>query len=139
VKIKIDFSAPGQTKWHQYATRFLLGGGISVVAGLIAKRFGPTIGGLFLAFPAIFPASATLIEKHEQEKKLRVGASPGHRGQDAAALDAAGASMGSLGLISFAVVVWRMLPEHSLLFTLAISIAAWLVVSVTVWRISEHV
>ena len=28
---------------------------------------------LFLAFPAIFPASATLIEKHEKEKKEREG------------------------------------------------------------------
>jgi len=27
------------------------------------------IGGLFLAFPAILPASATLIERHEKEKK----------------------------------------------------------------------
>jgi hypothetical protein len=30
--------------------------------GLLAKKFGSTVGGLFLAFPAIFPASATLIE-----------------------------------------------------------------------------
>ncbi len=52
-----------------YAIRFLFGGLITVAAGIIAKRFGPGIGGLFLAFPAIFPASATLIEKHEKEKK----------------------------------------------------------------------
>jgi hypothetical protein len=30
---------------------------------------GPRVGGLFLAFPAIFPASATLVEKHEKQKK----------------------------------------------------------------------
>jgi hypothetical protein len=30
-----------------------LGGGMTVVAGLIASRFGPAIGGLFLAIPAI--------------------------------------------------------------------------------------
>ena len=34
-----------------------------------AEKFGPGIGGLFLAFPAIFPASATLIEKHEEQRK----------------------------------------------------------------------
>ena len=34
-----------------------------------AKRYGPGVAGLFLAFPAIFPAGATLIEKHEKEKK----------------------------------------------------------------------
>jgi len=37
---------------------------MTVIAGLIAFRFGPVVGGLFLAFPAIFPASATLIERH---------------------------------------------------------------------------
>ena len=47
----------------------VLGGVMTVVAGLIAARFGPVIGGLFLAFPAIFPATATLIEKHVLERK----------------------------------------------------------------------
>jgi hypothetical protein len=42
---------------------------MTVVAGLIAARFGPVVGGLFLAFPAIFPATATLIEKHVRERK----------------------------------------------------------------------
>ena len=37
------------------------------------QRWGPGIGGLFLAFPAIFPASATLVEKHEKQKKNRAG------------------------------------------------------------------
>ena len=52
-------SALGQTRWYEYLVRFVLGGAMTVVAGLIAARFGPVIGGLFLAFPAIFPASAT--------------------------------------------------------------------------------
>ena len=46
---------------------------MTVLAGVIAKKFGPVVGGLFLAFPAIFPASATLIEKHERERKERKG------------------------------------------------------------------
>jgi hypothetical protein len=46
---------------------------MTVVAGLIAARFGPVIGGLFLAFPAIFPESATLIEKHVRESKEKAG------------------------------------------------------------------
>src|ERR1700728_4797006 len=50
-------SALGQTRWYEYLVRFLLGGAMTVVAGLIAARFGPVIGGLFLAFPAIFPAA----------------------------------------------------------------------------------
>jgi Protein of unknown function (DUF3147) len=66
-------SALGQTRWYEYLVRFVLGGAMTVVAGLIAARFGPVIGGLFLAFPAIFPASATLIEKHVRERKEKAG------------------------------------------------------------------
>ncbi len=73
MRIKVDPSVIGQTRWYEYAIRFLFGGLITAVAGIIAKKFGPVIGGLFLAFPAIFPASATLIEKHEKEKKEREG------------------------------------------------------------------
>ena len=62
-------SALRQTRWYEYLVRFVLGGVMTAVAGLIAARFGPVIGGLFLAFPAIFPASATLIEKHVRERK----------------------------------------------------------------------
>ncbi|HWO32650.1 MAG TPA: DUF3147 family protein, partial [Candidatus Acidoferrum sp.] len=61
MKVTIDLSTPARTRWHEYAVRFLLGGAITVIAGLLAKRFGPMFGGLFLAFPAIFPASATLV------------------------------------------------------------------------------
>lgn len=63
MQIKVDASVIGQTTWYEYAVRFLFGGFITAVAGIIAKEFGPGIGGLFLAFPAIFLASATLIEK----------------------------------------------------------------------------
>ena len=66
MKIKFNAGAVLQTKGCEYLVRFVIGGGITVMAGLIADRFGPTVGGLFLAFPAIFPASATLIEKHER-------------------------------------------------------------------------
>jgi hypothetical protein len=52
--------------------RFVLGGLATIVAGLIAEHWGPVVGGLFLAFPAIFCATATLIEKHERERKQTV-------------------------------------------------------------------
>ncbi len=32
-------------------------------------RFGPRVGGLFLAFPAILPATLTLLEKKEGKTK----------------------------------------------------------------------
>ena len=64
--IRIDLAGLRRTKWHEYAIRFLFGGLITATAGFIAQRWGAGIGGLFLAFPAIFPASATLIEKHKK-------------------------------------------------------------------------
>jgi hypothetical protein len=49
------------SKWSQYALRFLFGGIVTAIAGLVAQHYGPVIAGLLLAFPAIFPASATLM------------------------------------------------------------------------------
>src|ERR1700733_11938189 len=110
--INIDPSGLKQTKWHEYALRFVAGGIITAVAGIIAKKCGPGIGGLFLAFPAIFPASATLIEKHEKQKKEREGLQGTRRGREAASIDAAGSAMGSIGLLFFALLVWQLLPRH---------------------------
>ena len=94
-------SALRQTRWYEYLVRFVLGGTMTVVAGLIAARFGPVVGGLFLAFPAIFPASATLIEKHVRQRKEKAGLPGARRGKEAAALDAAGAALGSFGASGF--------------------------------------
>jgi hypothetical protein len=71
--VQFKLSALRQTRWHEYLVRFVLGGVITVIAGLIAARFGPVVGGLFLAFPAIFPASATLIEKHVRKRDQWTG------------------------------------------------------------------
>ena len=137
MQIKVDLSTLGQTKWHDYALRFLFGGLITAVAGIIAKKFGPGIGGLFLAFPAIFPASATLIEKHEREKKESVGLDGAARGRSAASLDAAGSSMGSIGLFVFAFVVSQFMLKDSAWIVLGGGTLLWLGASVTVWKIRK--
>src|SRR5467141_3639543 len=126
MQIKVDFSTFGQTKWHDYAVRFLFGGLITAVAGIIAKKFGPGIGGLFLAFPAIFPASATLIEKHEREKKDSLGLKGAARGRIAASIDAAGSSMGSIGLFVFAFAVWQFMLKDSAWIVLGGGTLLWL-------------
>jgi hypothetical protein len=94
--IRIDLAGLRRTKWHDYAIRFLFGGLITAAAGLIAQRWGPGIGGAFLAFPAIFPASSTLVEKHEKQEN-RAGLQGAVRGCEAAALKAAGAALGCIG------------------------------------------
>jgi hypothetical protein len=136
---RADLSAARRTQWSEYGVRFVFGGLITAGTGLIAKVYGPTVGGLFLAFPAIFPASATLIDKHERQKKQRAGVNPGHRGNDAAALEAAGAAMGSIGLLAFAVLVWRFLPATDARVVLVMATFAWFVVSVVMWRVCEKV
>src|SRR5882724_2850681 len=71
--VKFKLSALRQTKWDEIFLRVLFGGLATVMTGMIAKSFGPVVGGLLLAFPAVFPASATLVEKHEKEKKQCAG------------------------------------------------------------------
>src|SRR5271163_870272 len=107
--IRMDFSSLKETKSHEYAVRFLFGGICTVLAGVIAKRYGPGLGGLFLAFPAIFPAGVSLIESHEKENKQKVGANGETRGRLAASIDSTGAALGCIGLIAFAALSWRFL------------------------------
>jgi hypothetical protein len=138
VIIKLDTSTVRETRWYEYVLRFLFGGLITAVAGVIAERFGPVIGGLFLAFPAIFPASATLIEKHQREKKEMKGLSGKQRGRDAAALEASGAAIGSIGLLLFAALVWALLPQHRPSFVLIGATCAWGVASAGIWRLRKR-
>jgi hypothetical protein len=137
MRIQIDFSVLGQTEWRDYALRFVLGGLITATAGTIAKQFGPSIGGLFLAFPAIFPASATLIEKHEKQKKENQGLDGTARGSQAASIDAAGSAMGSIGLLVFAVVVSKFVTSYQPWTVLIAATIAWLTVSVVSWQIRK--
>ncbi|HEY7662732.1 MAG TPA: DUF3147 family protein [Xanthobacteraceae bacterium] len=130
--VKIKLSALRQTSWHEYLIRFALGGLATAVAGAIAAWFGPEAGGLFLAFPAIFCASATLIEKHERKRKEKAGLRGTRRGRDAAALDAAGAALASVGLCAFAAVIW-LLARDSAWLALIVASAAWCTVSVLLW------
>jgi hypothetical protein len=133
VKISFDASALHSIRWHQYVVRFVLGGLVTVIAGLLAKAFGPVFGGLFLAFPAIFPASVTLIAKRERQKKARHGLNGNVRGSRAAALDAAGSVLGAVGLGCFAAVIWKELPAHREPLVFFGAGALWLIVSTSLW------
>jgi len=135
--VNFDFSALKRTRWYEYALRFFFGGAITVATGLIAKHFGPVFGGLFLAFPAIFPASATLVEKHEIEKKRSAGIVDNARGRKAAALEARGAAVGTLGLSGFAFALWRLLPEWNAALGLVTALTVWLALSVLLWRLNR--
>jgi hypothetical protein len=131
--VKASLDSLKEIKPHEVGMRFLFGGVCTVAAYLIAKHFGPAVGGLFLAFPAIFPASASLIEKHEKKDKATVGSDGTERGRVAAGLDAAGTAMGCIGLMGFALVVWRALAMQRGGMVLAEACLAWLVLAVSAW------
>lgn len=139
MRVGIDTSSLKQTRWSEYLLRFIVGGAVTVVAGVISKEFGAGIGGLFLAFPAIFPASATLIASHEEEKKALAGINGTQRGREAAAADAAGASMGAVGLMAFAAVTFWKITTHSGLLVLGAAVFVWLSVSLVIWHAHETV
>ena len=137
MKIKIDTKGLKESRWYEYLVRFIFGGAVTALTGIVAKRYGPEIGGLFLAFPAIFPATATLIEKHEREKKEHAGLDGKQRGRTAVGADAAGAAMASIGLAAFGLVAWRLMPHFSATEALIFATAAWLFTSLLVWTLRE--
>ena len=136
--VKLDLAGLRETRWHEYLIRFLFGGLITAIAGAIGKEWGPVVAGLFLAFPAIFPASATLVEKHERERKQRKGLQGERRGIEAAADDAMGAAIGAIGLIVFAAICWLLIPRYSAVPILAGAMLAWFVVASSIWILRKR-
>ena len=105
-----------------------------MLAALIAKRLGTAIGGLFLAFPAIFPAAATLIASHEEKKKAEAGMSGMVQARKLAGADAAGAAMAGIGLAAFAALTWWAIEDHSTLTTLVMATLVWMLTPFLVWE-----
>jgi hypothetical protein len=130
--VKVSFSSIKDGRWYEYLVRFVLGGAATVLTGLISSLFGASIGGLFLALPAIFCASATLIEKHEQRRKRDAGLEGRRRGQQAAGVDAAGAALGSIGMLAFGLT-FSLLVRRSAPIAFVAALVAWSVVSVVAW------
>ena len=114
----------------------MLGGVLSLGSAWLSHRFGAAVGGLFLAFPAIFPASATLVENTNGKRNSAQALSKLIAVSLAAAIDARGAALGSAGLLAFAFVAWRLLPQHSLALALPLAMLVWLVVLIGAWRLS---
>ena len=117
--VQFDPSRLRRLKWHEYAVRFAFGGLIAGLAGFLAKTYGPAVGGLFLGFPAILPASLTLVKKHD--------------GEEAAGNDALGAIAGSGGMIAFALIVWGLATHLPAWLVLIGAFVAWLALSIVLW------
>jgi hypothetical protein len=132
--VRVSISSLKDSRWYEYVIRFALGGIATVFTGVISNRFGPSVGGLFLALPAIFCASATLIESHERRRKREAGLSGDRRGREAAALDAAGAALGSIGMLAFAVTFF-LVVERQTIAAFAAGLCAWAIVAFLAWRV----
>lgn len=119
--MKVAFEPQGirKAKASEHATRFVFGAVVTVTTGLVAHRWGAEIGGLCLAFPAILPATLTLVKDHD--------------GRTKACDDARGARLGAVGLVAFAVVVALLAKHCHPAFVLAAATTAWAVTSVTLW------
>jgi hypothetical protein len=133
VLINLDISRLKNSKGGEHVVRFLFGGLVTVIVGFIAKEFGPAVAGLFLAFPAIFPATATLIQSREEERKRQAGMHGERRGIDVAGADAMGAALGSCALAVFAMTCWKMLPSRPPAMVLGVATLLWLGTSVAAW------
>lgn len=133
--IKADFSALKHANWHEYAIRFFFGGSMTVIAGLIAKHYGPELGGLFLAFPAIAPATVTLLDQQVKQQREHAGLEGHTRGRKTAALDMFGTVWGSAGLIAFGLVIWKMGASHSAWMVLPLATIVWFAGAFSVWEL----
>jgi hypothetical protein len=120
----VDLSGLRTYGWKEYALRFGFGGAITAITGVIAHFFGPVVGGLFLAFPAILPASVTLVQHHEDH--------------EAAKADAFGAAAGCAGLLAFGALVWLLMPRRAAWLVIVLASIAWLLVAVAAWALARR-
>jgi len=131
---KLREGTPGE-----YLARFLFGGIVTVIATLIAERYGPVTGGLFLAFPGIFPAALSMTEKHARERKAKSDEHGTLFGRAEASVEAAGASAGALGLAAFALTLCIGLRAHRFPSMLILAMVLWLATSLLFWWLREKV
>jgi Protein of unknown function (DUF3147) len=136
--VHISTSSLKESRWYEYAIRFVLGGAAAIFTGVVGKWLGPSVGGLFLSLPAIFCASATLIESHEIHRKREAGQDGRRRGQKVAALEAAGAVLGSIGMLAFAAAFYILVQRSALGAFLAASLA-WLIAAVAAWYARRNI
>jgi Protein of unknown function (DUF3147) len=133
MRIRIGFGGMRRPQPGEYLLRFLFGGSVTVAAGFLASRYGPLVGGLFLAFPAIFPASVTLLAKHENRRRAKRGLDGSSRGRRVAAVDACGAALGSFGLLLFAATLRILLPVAGPVPAFASATVAWFAGAFGLW------
>lgn len=111
-----------QVKLGDLGIRFAFGAAVSVLAGLITLALGSHAGGLLLAFPAILPATLTLLQKEDSTAT--------------AVTDVRGAVPGAVALGGFAVTANATLTSAGPL-GLLLALLAWIVIAVGLYLADE--
>lgn len=106
---------------RELAVRFVFGAAVSVGAGVLGKAVGARFGGMFLAFPAILPASLTLIENKEGTRK--------------ADRNAIGAVLGGMALAVFAGIGEAAFGHISPPLVLAIAALGWAAMALVLYAL----
>jgi Protein of unknown function (DUF3147) len=123
----LDAGPLRDVRWWEIGVRFLAGGCISVAAAVIDHALGHKAGGAMLAFPAILPATLTLVDRKE--------------GRRSAMHFVWGSYFGGYGMIAYALVVAALLPVARG-WSLLAGLAAWTVIGfglLTLWSRNEPV
>jgi hypothetical protein len=120
MKPRFDFAEVRAAPARQYVLRFVFGGLISVATGLIANAWGAVIGGLFLAFPAVLPASLAFVSEED--------------GRRCAAEDASGSRIGAAALVAFALCVSETAGAWPPIAVLATATSIWLAITWIAWN-----
>jgi hypothetical protein len=108
-----------KTPLKDYVVRFVLGAVIAIAAHILSKSIGARFGGVFLAFPAILPASLTLIQEKEGTRR--------------ADRDAIGAVLGGFGLAVFAMIGELAFTRLEPYLVLAFALLGWIVASLALY------
>lgn len=123
--LKFDLGKVKDVAGKDLAIRFAFGAGTSIMAAVVSLLAGPTVAGVFLAFPAILLASLSLVASDEGRSKARD--------------DARGAAAGALGLVAFAVVGAGLFEAGPSAAAFVSAAAAWIVVALGVFLIAWRV
>jgi hypothetical protein len=115
-----DLGKIGSVQPGEYLIRFAFGAGISLVAGIVTLVFGARVGGIFLAFPAILPATLTLVEEKEGIRR--------------ADKNAGGAVLGAVALVGFAILAYLLLTTSAPL-ALVVALLGWSVAALLLYLV----
>lgn len=130
MKIECNLEKLRETKPGEYAMRFAFGGLVTAIASWVGIKYGPVVGGLFLGFPSILPATVTLLQKHEEKEQTPAQK---REAKNQAGDDSLGAAIGSFGLLCFGLVVWFFGEKMPVLAVIAVATLTWAIAAFAAW------